>query len=136
MAAHRSALGLWLLVATQLAIPAAYYLRPLHRDDERFAWRMFSATRFRSCEVVAFEHDAAGEHALNLSHALHASWVGLLKRGRASVIEKFLSVRCAQAELSAVSLQRSCREVDGDRGPRQRFRMDCETGRLSTRAEP
>ena len=131
MPALRSALGFWLLVAAQVAIPASYYLRQGDRDDERFAWRMFSATRFRSCEVSAVERDPRGEHALDLTHALHASWVGLLRRGRRSVIEKFLGARCTLPERLAVSLLRSCREVDGGPGPRQRFRLDCETGALS-----
>jgi hypothetical protein len=129
--APRSVLGSWLLVAAQVAIPAGYYLRSEDRDDERFAWRMFSATRFRSCEVTAFERDGRGERALDLKYELHASWVGLLRRGRRGVIEKFLSARCALPERVEASLLRSCREVDGAPGPRQRFRLDCETGARS-----
>jgi hypothetical protein len=135
VSSHRSGLGFALLVAAQLAIPAAYYLRQTDRDDERFAWRMFSAIRFRSCELVARERVGTDERALDLGHALHASWVGLLRRGRRSVIEEFLDARCAQPALTAASLLRSCREVDGAPGPRQQFRMDCRTRQLSMRDE-
>src|SRR5689334_3405160 len=38
---------LWLLVAVQVAIPASYYLVREDADDERFAWRMFSAVRLK-----------------------------------------------------------------------------------------
>jgi hypothetical protein len=127
----RAALGLWALVLLQLAIPASYYLGRGHPEDERFAWRMFSAVRFRRCEVEAMELDRAGERPLDLQHALHASWVGLLRRGRPAVIEAFLRDRCRHQGLSAASLRRSCREVDGGTTFHQRYRLECATGRLS-----
>lgn len=135
MSPSRTALGLWLLVALQLAIPSAYYLRRGDEDDERFAWRMFSATRFRSCSVEAFEAKPAGAHKLTLTHELHASWIGLLRRGRSSVIEKFLASRCSLPQATSAWLFRSCQDLDGTRLPRESFRFDCATRALAREVE-
>ena len=135
MPAQRAALGLWALVLVQLAIPASYYWRGGSADDERFAWRMFSDVRFRRCEVHALELDAAGERPLQLERALHASWIGLLRRGRPAVIEAFLRQRCASQRLRAVSLRRACREVDGVTSFVQSYRLECATGSVRLEEE-
>jgi hypothetical protein len=132
----RATLGLWALVALQLAIPASYYLRGGSPDDERFAWRMFSAVRFRKCEVLVSERDETGEHPLALERALHASWIGLLRRGRPSVIEAFLRERCSGGGLIEATLRRSCREVDGVATLHQGHRLECRSGVLRVEDEP
>jgi hypothetical protein len=131
---RRRALGLWLVVGLQLAIPVSYYLRQRDPDDERFAWRMFSATRFRACSVEAFEADRAGTRPLQLSDELHASWIGLLRRGRSSVIEKFLARRCEQPLRTSAWLLRTCKDVGGRDLPRERYHFDCATRALSREA--
>lgn len=136
MPAPRAALGLWAVVLVQLAIPASYYLRDAAADDERFAWRMFSAVRFRKCEVEAYEAAPSGRRALDLDRELHASWVGLLRRGRPAVIASFLRSRCHQPRLQTASLRRSCREIDGVGRFVERYGLECATGQLSREQEP
>ena len=121
---------LWLLVAVQVAIPASYYWRA-DRDDERFAWRMFSTVRVRSCDVTVREQRAGKFHALELEKVLHASWRAALARGRRRVIEQFLQKRCNDGAFEAVKFVRSCREVDRDKVPEQRVTLDCRTQRFS-----
>jgi hypothetical protein len=118
----------------QIALPSSYYLWRVDREDERFAWRMFSAVRFRSCSVLVTDQLPAGERPVTLSEALHASWIGALRRGRERVIERFLASRCAQREVIASTLVRSCREVDGQRAPPQQYHYVCAAPRLG-RAE-
>lgn len=126
----RSAL-LWLLLLAQLLIPASYYLWRADREDERFAWRMFSSLRFRSCRVKVSERFEGQERPLALAPVLHASWIGALRRGRERVIERFLASRCSQQGVSAATLVRTCREVDERPLPAQRFVYACQPGRLS-----
>jgi hypothetical protein len=122
---------LWLVLLVQLAIPASYYLWRIDREDERFAWRMFSSLRFRSCRVQVTEQVDGQERPLPLAPVLHASWIGTLRRGRGRVIERFLKGRCAQAGVDAATLVRTCREVDEHALPVQRFVYVCESGRLT-----
>lgn len=122
---------LWLVLLVQIALPTSYYLWRADREDERFAWRMFSEIRFRACTVEVSERRASGERPVVLSEALHASWIGALRRGRERVIERFLASRCAGTGVTASSLVRSCREVDGQRGARQRFEYACPARRLA-----
>ena len=75
---------LWLVVALQLAIPASYYFRS-ERDDERFAWRMFSAVRVKRCEVELRARHGESWEEVDLDRLLHASWQTALERGRKRV---------------------------------------------------
>lgn len=124
---HR--LALWLLVAVQVAIPASYYLRD-ERDDERFAWRMFSAVRLRRCEVSAYDvhveprQSAPSRSRLDVPHLLHASWIRSLERGRPSVIDRFLATRCA-AGADEGQLERRCIEPSGVRVSPMFYRHPC-----------
>jgi len=122
---------LWLVLLLQIALPSSYYLWRVDREDERFAWRMFSEVRFRSCSVEVSEQSPVGERPVVLSEALHASWIGALRRGRERVIERFLASRCARPDVTASTLLRNCREVDGQRGPSQRFHYACAAQRLA-----
>lgn len=130
MSAFRSLL-LWSLVALQVLVPSLYYWREQSVDDERFAWRMFSALRFRRCRVEAQEEDRAGAHALDLAVVLHASWIGLLQRGRRDVIERLLESRCREPERTGATLLRACLELDGTRVPLERYQYTCATGLFS-----
>jgi hypothetical protein len=119
----RPAVWLWLLVALQLAIPASYYLRA-ERDDERFAWRMFSAVRLRRCEVSAYDVKGSSRRRVELPHALHASWIRSLERGRPNVIDRFLATRCA-ADVAEAQLERRCREPSGATMAPMLYRRPC-----------
>jgi hypothetical protein len=127
---RKSAL-LWLLVLVQLAIPSSYYLVRADHEDERFAWRMFSALRFRNCNVQAFEQIAGQERSIALSSTLHASWIGALRRGRGRVIGHFLESRCAQNGVESATIERRCREVDLRPVPAQRFLYSCQSRHLT-----
>jgi hypothetical protein len=118
-----------LLVAIQVALPASYYLRSDDPDDERFAWRMFSAIRLRRCEVRGWDELAAGTRPIELTSAVHASWQRLLDRGRRPVVEHFLELRCGPERRAAV-LERSCTAPSGARLPVDLYRYDCDTARL------
>lgn len=121
---------LWLLVALQVAIPASYYLVREDRDDERFAWRMFSAVRLTRCEVRAWdERGPATTAAIALPAALHASWIRSLERGRHSVIERFLSSRCSGEGVTGSALERDCKSPSGEQLPRRSYRHACDPAR-------
>ncbi len=112
MALGRSYVWLWLLVALQVAIPASYYLTRTDRDDERFAWRMFSGIRRKRCSVSAREQRHDGSLSpVAVRGALHGSWIHALERGRRRVIEEFLRSRCA-SEVATITLERRCQSVD------------------------
>jgi hypothetical protein len=120
----RPALWLWLLVALQVAIPASYYLR-VDRDDERFAWRMFSAVRMRRCEVSAYDVRGSSRLPVDIPGVLHASWIRSLERGRAKVIDRFLATRCT-AGAEEAQLERRCREPSGRTLQPMLYRRPCE----------
>lgn len=131
MLARLSPAWLWLLVALQLAIPASYYLGRDDPDDERFAWRMFSVVRLKRCEVAASETDALGSlRAIEISKLLHASWVRSLERGRVSVVEHFLALRCAQRGVAASTLERRCASASGRALPSLVYHYDCASRSL------
>lgn len=116
---------LWLLVALQVAIPASYYLVRSEPDDERFAWRMFSAIRLKRCEVEAHEHVDGTERRVDLSRALHASWVRSLGRGRRAVISRFLATRCVQPSVRYARLERRCTSPSGEALAPESYSYDC-----------
>ena len=136
--------ALWLLVLLQIAVPASYYLWREDPDDERFAWRMFSAVRLKQCLVAAWESDEErGEklRAVDLKRAVHASWQKLLDRGRRPVIEQFLASRCEpildpdasaarRAPPARTILERSCVSPAGRPLPGQRFVYHCASNRF------
>jgi hypothetical protein len=129
--ARLSVAWLWLLVALQVAIPASYYLVRDDRDDERFAWRMFSSVRLTRCRVRAFDGKTPQERAhVDLATYLHASWQRSLERGRKHVIERFLSARCGQPGVVYSQLERSCTSPSGRVLPDKRYRYDCPERRF------
>lgn len=138
----RASSWLWLLVLAQIALPASYYVRN-DEDDERFAWRMFSAVRLKRCELEAWEQTEQEEREVELSSAVHASWQRTLERGRRAVIEHFLEQRCARSgapaarpnqsrreQVLSASLERRCTSPAGERLKSQLFTMECASRRL------
>jgi len=127
---------LWLLVAIQIAIPASYYLRDTGRDDERFAWRMFSGVRLKRCTALLREQQGGRAVPVPLRGALHSSWIHAVERGRQRVIERFLSARCDRGA-DSVLLERRCQRVEPGRPTEiERHHMDCATRNLALRGEP
>jgi len=123
--------GLWLLVALQVTIPASYYLLRDDRDDERFAWRMFSSVRLMHCQVLAFDGKTPQERTpVLLARHLHASWLRSLERGRKHVVEHFLATRCQEPEVHYGLLERACTSPSGRPLPRTHYRYDCSLRRL------
>jgi hypothetical protein len=119
-------LWLWLLVAVQVAIPLSYYLVREDRDDERFAWRMFSAVRMTRCEVAGFDQrDASTRTPVALPEQLHSSWIRSLERGRRRVIELFLASRCEQEGVRVGVLERRCKTPAGTELPLALYRFHC-----------
>lgn len=130
MRARLPSVALWLLVALQVAIPAAYYLRRDRSDDERFSWRMFSAVRLKHCSVSAFDGESDAQ-PVTLSSAVHASWVRSMSRGRERVIERFLATRCAMPDVRIAVLERRCKWPSGRPLPSEKYRFDCALQRLA-----
>lgn len=98
-------------VAFQIAMPLSYYLGE-QREDERFAWRMFSVVRMTPCRGAAFEVDQQGKRqAINLTGAVHVAWIALLQRNRHRVVERFMARRCDQEPTPReVRYQNVCQE--------------------------
>jgi hypothetical protein len=125
---------LWLLVVLQVAVPASYYLLRDDRDDERFAWRMFSSVRLTRCAIAAFdEADGAPRRvAVDLPKVLHAGWLRSLERGRARVIEHFLASRCRAPQVAYGVLERRCQTPSGKALPPASYRYDCRRRALES----
>lgn len=116
---------LWLVVALQVAIPASYYFGRNDPDDERFAWRMFSAVRVKRCEVELREQRDGRFERVRLEPILHGGWRNALKRGRKRVIARLLEQRCREPGVEAAELVRTCKSAAGKRLPRERTLYTC-----------
>ncbi len=125
--------SLW--VVAHAAIPLRYYLGD-DEYDERFAWRMFSAVRVQSCEVAITELRGATRTPLPIMQHLPAPWASLLERNRPAVIDRFLTWRCAEAEVAPdeVRVTSSCTSVGGERLPARVRVVTCATGALRDEA--
>jgi len=121
-----AAIALWLV--GQLALPISYYAGE-SLADERFAWRMFSSVSvfggqcaLSVVETVEAPGSAAGRTVREpaLAQVLHPGWVVHMRRGRQSVIDRFLSWRCRHdPSIVDVEVRRSC-----DRGPEAGVRLE------------
>lgn len=131
----------------QVAVPLSYYFGD-DKSDERFAWRMFSATWLihRTCRVSVNEWVIPGadntmvirDLDLHLAPTINKSWINLLGRNRAAVVDKFLHARCS-ADHSVIEVRffRSCGGADGSRIASTERALSCKTGVLSrTRGSP
>ena len=133
---HAAQLFVLLMIAAQLALPLRYYLRQDQREDERFAWRMFSSVRLASCSSEVTQEDASGQQEpVRLQGELHVAWINLLKRGRPRVIERFLQTRCARAGVARAHHRAVCDE-DGQRRVERLVTLTCDSGRLERREGP
>jgi len=129
---HRRRINAFIVIslALQVLIPISYHLRAAPAD-ERFAWRMYSSVRLRTCGVTVREQvPAPGATTswtrVNLDRTLHLGWQSALRQDVASVVEKLLRSRC-NLGASRVRMDRSCRSPSGVSFPPSRIEMDCQT---------
>ena len=132
-------LGIAAYLTWQVVLPLRYYLRE-NRQDERFAWRIFSALAIPPyrCEVRVqeFAHGEQLGREVNLARTLHDAWTAALRQGQDAVVEQFLHARCQASPLvGAVEFSRLCRREDGGVAPHMRLRLDCRSGAISAQEE-
>lgn len=96
-------------VVLQLLAPLHYYTVREDRNDERFAWRMFSPTRMLSCDP-RFLVDL---QPAQLYATFHEAWIEIARRGRFAVLEAMGARLCREHPGSEVRLDLRCRAVDG-----------------------
>jgi hypothetical protein len=120
--------SMWALVVVQLLVPLSYYAGLREPDDERFAWRMFSAVRLRRCSARLVREGQRPAETKPIAH-LHSSWRAAIERGRTRVIARYLRQFCGQ---EAVFLERQCLSPSGTPLPTLTYRIDCARGGLHT----
>ena len=99
-----------LYVIAQLAIPLRYYLGN-HRDphDERFAWRMFSATRMTKCTATFTE---GFDKPINMGAEFHEAWNEIVERGRFAVVEAMGAELCRRRPNTEIRVRLDCTYLD------------------------
>ena len=93
----RAVLFIHVFVALQLILPLTYYTVRTDRNDERFAWRMFSVDRATQCEVKFLV--GPSKRPVKLSSKFHEAWISTARRGRTGVIEKMAEHLCQAGDL-------------------------------------
>ena len=124
-----------LFLAYHVGMPLTYYLSA-RVYDERFSWRMFSTVRLQECDVEVVEREGQREQPVNLERDIQAAWVGVLKRLRPAVVEKYLRRRCERSHAREVTLRGHCVGTDGQALPERRFVLTCEGGELQQETAP
>jgi hypothetical protein len=102
----------WLIVgfvAVQLVAPLHYYAAREDKNDERFAWRMFSSTRMLRCDP-RFEVDG---RLVDRGRTFHEAWWEIARRGRVAVLEEMGRHLCRRNPGKEVRLDLTCKTVDG-----------------------
>jgi len=132
-------LGIAAYLTWQVVLPLRYYLRE-NRQDERFAWRIFSALAIPPyrCEVRVqeFAHGEQLGREVNLARTLHDAWTAALRQGQDAVVRQFLHTRCGSSSLvEAVEFSRLCRREDRAPAPHMRVRLDCRSGAINAQEE-
>ncbi|MCB9708915.1 MAG: hypothetical protein H6714_09025 [Myxococcales bacterium] len=78
----------------QASLPVSYYIMG-DRNDERFAWRMFSMVRMERCRPELHEKLSDGNwRVLRHGAFLHPAWVGVVARKRKPVMKALLWHLC------------------------------------------
>lgn len=104
-----------IFLAVQILAPLSYYSIRADRNDERFAWRMFSSVRMLRC-AVEFRTGPEAKPVVNLEGIFHQVWVRLAQRGRLEVIDAMARELCArEGDDPEVRVRVSCQRVDGAR---------------------
>jgi len=126
-AVRRTSIFIGLFLAIQLALPLSYYTCRQDTFDERFAWRMFSPTRFIKCSV-SFTVNGKRE---NLHQTFHEAWVNLAKRARRDVLWHMADRLCHDNKGADVRLRMTCRALHGKRSQPYTGAWDfCRAGTL------
>lgn len=124
-----------IFLAVQILAPLSYYTIRADRNDERFAWRMFSSVRMLRCQVE-FRTGPEAKPVGNLQGIFHQVWVRLAQRGRMEVIQAMAQELCeregAEREEKApeVRVQIACLKIDGEREERGGSWNACRLGSL------
>jgi hypothetical protein len=108
---RRPMLFIHLFLIAQLALPLWYYAGRPDKNDERFAWRMFSSTRMIRCETQFTVGE--DERLVRLFRTFHEAWVTIARRGRLEVIEAMAAKLCADHPGEPVRVRARCRLLDG-----------------------
>lgn len=95
-------------LAVQALGPLHYYLLREDRNDERFAWRMFSPTRMLTCDPTFLVDNQPAQ----LYSTFHEAWIEIAKRGRFAVLEAMGARLCRKHPGKEVRLDLRCRTVD------------------------
>jgi hypothetical protein len=96
-------------LAIQLLAPLHYYLIRDDKNDERFAWRMFSPTRGLECDVDFF----VDGRDIGKGQPFHEAWWTIASRGRLAVIEAMGEKLCATRDEVGVKVE--CTAIDGSK---------------------
>jgi hypothetical protein len=96
-------------LAIQLLAPLHYYLARDDKNDERFAWRMFSPTRGLECDVDF----AVDGRDIGKGKPFHEAWWTIASRGRLVVIEAMGRRLCDDHDGKTVSVEVTCTRIDG-----------------------
>lgn len=125
------------LLLLQLIIPLRYYLGD-DEYDERFSWRMFSATRVVECRTVVQETvgDPPRPRPLRLMATIHEAWIETLRRNREEVIRAFLERRCEEEGVREVVLVNQCVGPAGEAVPLIEWKRECESGEVTEPLAP
>lgn len=114
----------------QISVPLTYYLGH-DRNDERFAWRMFSVLGWthKRCTVTVNETIRSRDQFFVPPQDLEPivqNFLNLLARNRAAVIKKFLNTRCSvHPDMVRVRLLRTCPMPDGSKAPAGYVELNC-----------
>jgi hypothetical protein len=101
----------WLIggfLAIQLLAPLHYYLLRDDKNDERFAWRMFSPTRGLTCDPDFF----VDGRDIGKGAPFHEAWWKIAGRGRVVVLEAMGRKLCRDNPDRTVRLKVTCTTID------------------------
>ena len=108
-----SSLGRWpyyfivAFIAIQLLLPLIYYTVRIDKNDERWAWRMFSPTRMVACEVAM----TVDGQPVTLSREFHQAWTEVAQRGRRVVVEQMGAQLCRKHPGKPVVARLACKPI-------------------------
>ena len=97
-----------LYLCAQIALPLSYYTCRNDKNDERFAWRMFSATRAIKCNPT-FSVDG---RRYDVRRTFHVAWRRLAKRGRHAVVLAMAAKLCSDHPGKKVMVEMTCMALD------------------------
>lgn len=109
MSRRGSLIFIHVFLAVQLILPLSYYLWRQDRNDERFAWRMFSYERMVNCSPQFFVGDS--QRPFGLHSKFHDAWVSAAQRGRRQVVEAMAARLCKDNPNTPVKVRLVCQNT-------------------------